>query len=42
MEANYWAKDNLLEEETEQAFIKFGGEDSDTDCSNNSNSSMFG
>jgi hypothetical protein len=40
IEADYWARDNLLEEETEHVVIKFGGEDTDTDSSNDSHSSI--
>jgi transposase len=42
IEADYWARDNLLEEEIEHVIIKFGGKDTDTDSSNDSHSSISG
>jgi hypothetical protein len=39
--ADYWARDHLLEEEIEHV-IKFGGEDTDTNSSNDSDSSISG
>jgi hypothetical protein len=39
IEAEYWARDHLLQEEIEDV-IKSGGEDSDTDSSKDSDSSI--
>jgi hypothetical protein len=41
-EADYWARDHLLEEETEHVVIKFGCEDTNTNSSNDSNLSISG
>jgi hypothetical protein len=42
IEADYWARDCLSEEETEHVVIKFSGENTDTDSSNDSHSSISG
>jgi transposase len=40
IEADCWTRDHLLEEEIEHVVIKFGGEDTNTDSSNDSHSSI--